>query len=340
MPDRGKIDTDTFDAVIAPHLGARRDDVTLGPQHGVDFGVLSIDESALVVATDPISILPALGFERAGRLALDIVLTDVAVSGIAPTHATVSLSLPPEMSDDELGQTWRGMADHAENLGVSIVSGHTARYEGVEYSWVGGATALGVGDPDDIVRPDGANPGDAIVLATGPGAETAGLFGTLFPEALDLPAETVATAQERVTDIRGVADATTAAAAGDLTAMHDATEGGVVGGLAEMATGADVTFAVEREAAPVQPGVEAVCDGIDVDPWTVTSAGSLLITAPPSAAEDVVAALESRGTPAAIIGSVRDAGSQSPGVVLDGERVEPPASDPAWDAMARLQRTT
>jgi len=339
MPDRGKIDTETFDSVIAPHLGADREDVTIGPQHGVDFGVLSVEESALVVATDPISILPKLGFERGGRVALDIILTDVAVSGIAPTHATVSLSLPPEMTDEELGQTWRGMADHAENLGVSIVSGHTARYEGIEYSWVGGATALGVGDPDDLVRPDGADAGDAIVLATGPAAETAGLFATLFPEALELPAETVATAQERVTDILGVTDAATAAAAGDLTAMHDATEGGVVGGLTEMATGAGVTFDVHRDSAPVQPGVTAVCDAIGVDPWMVTSAGSLLITAPPAVAEDVVAALDSRGTPAAIIGSVEKSGAEPSEVILDGERVEPPASDPAWDAMARLQRS-
>ncbi|MFB6128774.1 MAG: AIR synthase-related protein [Halorhabdus sp.] len=337
MPDRGKIDTETFASVIAPNLGADRDDVAIGPHHGVDFGVLSIDERALVVATDPISILPALGFERAGRLALDIVLTDVAVSGIAPTHATVSLSLPTEMTDDELERTWRGMADHAERLGVSVVSGHTARYEGVSYSWVGGATALGVGDPADVVRPDAATPGDAIVLATGPGAETAGLFATLFPEALDLPAETVATAQERVADILGVADATTAAAAGALSAMHDATEGGVVGGMAEMATGAGVRFTVERDRAPIQPGVEAVCEAIDVDPWTVTSAGSLLITAPPSTADDVVAALESRGTPAAIVGSVEESDDRDPGVVLDGERVEPPATDPAWDAMARLR---
>jgi len=336
MPDRGKIDTETFDSVIAPHLGADREDVTIGPQHGVDFGVLSVEESAVVVATDPISILPELGFERAGRVALDIVLTDVAVSGIAPTHATVSLSLPPEMTDEELGQTWRGMADHAENLGVSIVSGHTARYEGIEYSWVGGATALGVGDPADIVRPDGANPGDAVVLATGPGAETAGLFATLFPEALELPAETVATAQECVGDILGVADATTAAAAGELTAIHDTTEGGVIGGLAEMATGAGVTFDVRRDPAPVQPGVAAVCDAIGVDPWTVTSAGSLLITAPPATAESVVEALEAHGTPAAVIGSVEECSDTSADVILDGERVEPPESDPAWDAMAKL----
>ncbi|WP_158855235.1 AIR synthase family protein [Halorhabdus sp. CUG00001] len=335
MPDRGKIDDATFEEIIAPQLGADRADVALGPQHGVDFGVLSVEDSAIVTATDPLSILPTLGFERAGRMALDIVLTDVAVSGIAPTHVTVSLSLPTEMTDAELARAWHGMAAHAESLGVSVVAGHTARYEGIEYSWVGGATALGVGDPADLVRPDGAQPGDAIVLTTGPGAETAGLFATLFPDALDLSAETVATAQERVEDILGVADATRASEAGELHAMHDATEGGVVGGLAEMATGAGHRFVVEREPAPIQPGVQPVCEAVGVDPWTVSSAGSLLLTAPPEEATAVVEAMKTRGTPAAVVGGV-EATDGKGGVHLDGQRVEPPASDPAWDAMARL----
>ncbi|WP_136688044.1 AIR synthase-related protein [Halorhabdus amylolytica] len=335
MPDRGKIDDATFEEVIAPRLGAEREDVALGPQHGVDFGVLSVDEHAIVTATDPISILPALGFERAGRMALDIVLTDVAVSGIAPTHVTVSLSLPTEMTDDELALAWNGMATHAESLGVSVVAGHTARYEGIDYSWVGGGTALGVGDPADIVRPDGAQPGDAIVLTTGPGAETTGLFATLFPDALDLSATTVATAQERVEDILGVADAKRANEAGTLHAMHDATEGGVVGGLAEMATGAGVRFVVERDPAPIQPGVWAVCGAVGVDPWTVSSAGSLLLTAPPEEATAIVEAMEASGTPAGIIGTVEATDGEG-AVHLDGEQVEPPRSDPAWDAMARL----
>ncbi|WP_284011230.1 AIR synthase family protein [Haloarcula pelagica] len=336
MTDRGKIDSRVFEEVIAPKLGADRDDVALGPRHGVDFGVLSIGDRAVAVATDPVSILPALGFERSGRLALDIVLTDVAVSGLAPTHFAITLTLPTEMTDAQLAATWDGIHQHARELGVSIVGGHTARYEGVDYSWVGGGTALGVGAHEDVIRPDGARPGDDIVLSTGPAAEVAGLFATLFPEALDLPAETVATAQERVDDILAVADARTITDACTPTALHDATEGGVVGGLTEMATGAGVVFDVERGAAPVRPGVEAVCRAAGVDPWLVTSAGTLLVTAPPEQARQAVEALDATGTPASVVGTVRDAAGDEPGLVLDGDRVEQPASDPSWDAMAAL----
>ncbi|MFC7227358.1 AIR synthase family protein [Salinirubellus salinus] len=325
-PALGKLDRAFLERHVYPNLGATRSDVLVGPRHGVDFGVLEVGGECVVTATDPLSILPALGLERAGRLALDICLTDVAVSGVGPTHVAVALTLPPEMTDDEVARVWRGMADHAESLGVSVVTGHTGRYSGVASSWVGAATGFGVGDPADVVRPDGARPGDALVVSTGPAAEVAGLFATLFGDRLDLPAAVLATARERVDDIAAVADARAAFAAGEVTAMHDATEGGVAGGLVEMARGAGVRFDVDRSAVPMAPGVDAVCTAVDVDPWHVTSCGTLLLSAAPADAEAVVAALEDRGTPAAVVGEV----SAGEGVYVDGEHVEHPDVDPSW----------
>ena len=336
MTDRGKIDADFFERVIAPNLGATRSDVVLGPTAGIDFGVLDIGGEAVVTATDPLSVLPALGLERAGRLATDIVLTDVAVSGIEPTHLAVSLTLPHSFSNESLAATWRGIDAHATEFGVDVVATHAGRYPGVDSSWIGGATAFGVGDPTDIVRPDGARPGDAVVVSTGPAAEITGLFATLYPEALGLPADVVATAQERVDDIPAVADALAAHDAGAVTAMHDATEGGIAGGLVEMAAGADVRFEIVSGAVPTADGVAAVCDAVDVDPWQVTSCGTLLLTVERSDAADVVGALERRGTPAAIVGEV----TAGTGVFADGEPVEPPAKDPSWDAAAELADRT
>ncbi len=332
MPDLGKVDREFFDAVVYPHLGADRDDVVVGPRHGVDFGVLDVGGKAVVTATDPISILPPLGFERAGRLALDVVLADVAVSGVPPTHLTVSLTLPPEMTDDELATMWRGMSDHADELGISIVAGHTARYDGVDYSWVGGATVLGVGDHDDVVRPDGASSGDDIVVATGPGAEVAGLFASLFPGQLGLSGSQLATARQRLDDFGVVRDARTAFEAGAVTAMHDATEGGLQGALLEMARGAGVHFDVTNDRVPVAPGVRDVCDAIDVDPWHVTSTGTLVITVDEGDGSAVVKALENRGTPAAVAGTVTD----GDGVSIDGEPASHPGVDPSWEAFARF----
>ena len=330
MADYGKVDADFFDEHIYPRLGADRADVALGPQHGVDFGVLEIGDRSVVVATDPISVLPQLGFERAGRFALDVVLADVAVSGLPPSHLSINFSLPPEMTDEEFATLWKAIDREATDLGTSVVAGHTARYEGCTFPWVGGATALAVGDREEIVRPDGARPGDRFVLTTGPGVEAVGLLTTLFGDRMDLPETTLDTARARLDDTDTVRDALAAAAAGPVTAMHDVTEGGLKNALCEIAGSAGIRLDIGREAVPMRPGVEPTCEYLDIDPWTATSSGSLLIAVEPEGVESVLAALDDRETTAAVIGTV----TEGTGAYVDGERIERPAVDSSWGVYA------
>lgn len=342
----GKIGRRFFERRIRPNLGADRADVTLGPAHGCDFGVIEPSASAdrggagrgsgpaAVVATDPISVLPDLGYDRAGRFALHVALSDVAVSGIAPSHLSISFALPTDFPDDAFAALWAAIDDECDRLGVAVATGHTARYPDAGLPWVGAATVLGFGDPDRIVRPDGARPGDRLVVTRGPAVEAAGLFASLFPDALadDLSPETVATASERLDDVRLVEDALTARDAGAVRAMHDATEGGLLGALHETAGASGVRFEVDRDAVPVAPGVEAVCDALGMDPWRATTSGTLLASVAPADAEAVAAALRDRGTPATVVGEVV-AGS---GVAVDGAETEPPEGDASWPVYAEL----
>ncbi|MXV63038.1 hydrogenase expression protein [Natronorubrum sp. JWXQ-INN-674] len=347
MSDLGKIDRQFFDRHVAPNLGADRSDVALGPQHGVDFGVIDIGGQALVTATDPLSILPSLGFERAARFALDLVLADVAVSGVEPSHLSICFTLPETMSDEQFATVWETIHEECVDLGVSVVTGHTARYSDPSHPWVGAATAMGVGDHDEIVRPDGASEGDRLLLTTGPAVEAVGLLSTLFGDQLDLPAGVVSDAQDRLEEVYCVRDALAAAAAGPVTAMHDVTEGGLAGALNEMADGASTRFAIDRDAVPMRPGVEEVCEALKIDPWAATSCGSLLIAVDPAGADDVIGALEDRGTVIAEIGRVGAPSGVSGGggskegdtdgeVLVDGEPLEHPTVDPSWAAYAEL----
>jgi hydrogenase maturation factor len=333
MTDRlGKVDPDFLAEHVYGRLGAAREDVALGPTHGVDFGVLEFDETLVAVATDPVSVLPALGFERAGRFALEIVLADVAVSGLAPSHLAVGLTLPPEMTDDEFARFWGAIDEEAKDLGVSVVTGHTARYGDCTYPWVGAATAFAAGDPEDLVRPDGARPGDDLLVTRGPAVEATGLLATLFPDAVDLPAATLQTAQARLDDATCVRDATTAASAGPVTAMHDATEGGLAGALNEVASAAGVRLEVTGDRVPVAPGVEAFCAAVGMDPWAATTAGTLVLAVDPAGTDAVLEALRARDTPVARVGRV----CEGAGVYRDGEPLPRPDADPSWAVYERL----
>jgi len=338
MPDRGKIDRAFFAERIAPRLGAERDDVALGPTAGVDFGLLEFDGTGLAVATDPISVLPALGFERAGRFALHVALSDVAVAGVAPSHLAISFSLPESISDAEFDALWTGIHEECAALGTSIVTGHTARYPGAEYPWVGAATAMGVCNPAAVVRPDGARPGDRLLVTRGPAVETAGLFASLYPDQLGergLGAETVADAAAGLDETRLVGDAVAAADAGDLSAMHDATEGGLLGACCEMAASAEVRFEIDAGAAPLRTGVEAVCAALDIDPWKTTSSGTLVLAVPPADAAAVRRAIDACGTPVAEVGRV----VEGSGVQFRGETWTEPPRDESWDAYAGFAGT-
>ncbi|MHB9288651.1 AIR synthase family protein [Halobacteriales archaeon Cl-PHB] len=331
MPDLGKADRAFFDEYVYPHLGADREDVRLGPQHGVDFGVVDVADSVLALATDPVFVMPSLGFDRAAWFAVHILLSDVAVSGIPPTHLSVDLNLPPEMTDEQFEQLWATFDAEAREFGVSIATGHTGRYEGCNYPMVGGGTAIAVGDPDDLVRPDGARVGDRVVVTKGPAIEATGLLANRFESLMEgaVPEDDIQAATARFDDMSPVRDALTAAAAGPVTAMHDATEGGVYGGLAEMARAAGVGIAIETDRVPVQPGVMAACDFFDVDPWIAISEGTLLASVDPAGVDAVLDALEREGIPAADVGEV----VEGSGLVADGEAVEP-GRDPFWAAFA------
>ena len=328
-PELGKADRDFFDQYIYPHLGADREDVTLGPQHGVDFGVVDVGGQALAMATDPVFLMPSLGFERAAWFAFHVLVSDVAVSGLEPAYLSVDFNLPPEITDAQFQTVWETFDAEARELDISVVTGHTARYAGCNYPMVGGATTMAVGEHDDLIRPDGARPGDRVVVTKGPAIEATGLLSIQF-EALmdDVDPDTVEAAKDRFYDMSPIEDALTAAAAGGVTAMHDATEGGVYGGLFEMARAAGVGIEIESDRVPIQPGVIEACEFFDIDPWISISEGTLLATVDPDSVQGVLDALAAADVPAADVGRV----AEGSGLTVDGEAVAHPGQDPFWAA--------
>lgn len=326
--DPGKADRDFLDEHVLPYTGATRDDVRLGPRHGADFGVIEVGDRVVAMATDPVFVLRDLGIERAAWFAFHIVVSDVALSGLPPSHLSIDFNLPLDADEDEFENIWRVFHREARDLGASIVTGHTGAYANCAYPTIGAATALAVGDAPDLVLPTGARPGDRVVLTKGPAIETTGILATLFGDDLDLNDETVAAARDRFWDATPVQDALVAAATGHVSAMHDATERGLANALHELAAASDVGLRVDSSAVPVGAGVREVCDSFGIDPWVSSSSGTVVMTVDADGVEQVLAALGDEGIPAAEVGDVED----DTGVVLDGVPLPEPESDPLWGA--------
>jgi len=329
----GKIDPALFDKVIFPHLGAGRKDIKIGPRHGVDFGVVEIGNKAIVMSSDPVFIAPALGWEKAAWFAIHILASDVAVSGIMPTHLCIDLNLPPEMSTQAFKLIWRTIHLECKKMGMAVVSGHTARYAGCNYPMVGGATVFGIGNKKDLKNPANVMPGDKIVISKGPAIETTGLMSVQFPEFLHekYGANFVKKAQDIFYSMSTVRDAYIASKISGTVCMHDATECGIWGGLYEMANAGGWGFTVDKDAIPIEDVVKKTCEVFDIDPYKAISEGTLIAIARPNEADKLVFSLERAGIKASVVGDVTEKRNGML-VVRNGKktRLKHPNKDPFW----------
>jgi len=336
----GKATAELFEQVILRRLGAPDPDVMVGPRHGVDVGVVKVAEGvAMALTTDPVFVVPAYGWERAAWFAVHILASDAATSGLPLRWMAVDLNLPPEISDEDLAELWSAFSRACEDLGVAVVTGHTARYDGCAWPMVGGATCLALGAADAYVTPTMARPGDAVVITKGAAIEATALFAATFPDRLaeGVGVDVVRRADALFEQMTVVPEARIAARFGlrsdGVTSMHDATEGGVLGGLLEVALASEVGMRIELDAIPVRPEVRAVCDHVGIDPYTSISEGSLIATVTPGRAYAYLEALAAEGIDAAVVGAITD--PEEGRVLVRGGEPTPlvhPGLDPFWAA--------
>lgn len=336
----GKATAALFEQVILRRLGASDDDVLVGPRHGVDVGVVRVaDGVAMALTADPVFVVPAYGWERAAWFAVHILASDASTSGLPLRWMSVDLNLPPTISDQDLTALWDAFHRACQDLGIAVVTGHTARYDGCDWPMVGGATCIALGPADAYVTPTMARPGDAVVVTKGAAIEATALFAATFPERLTagVGEATVGAADALFGSMTVVPEAVIARRFGlreaGVTSMHDATEGGVIGGLLEVAIASGAGIRIDRDRIPVRPEVRAVCDHVGIDPYTSISEGTLIATVVPDRAEAFVDALGDEGVEGAVIGEILPADRGR--TIVSGDHEEAlahPGLDPFWGA--------
>jgi hydrogenase expression/formation protein HypE len=339
IPEIGKISFEIFNELIYPRLGARNANILVGPQHGVDVGIVEIGGLAVSLTTDPVFIVPEYGWERAAWFAIHILASDSVTSGLRPKYLSIDLNLPMEMTKQQLTAMWETMHRECEKLGIAVITGHTARYENCHYPMVGGATVIGIGALDEYVTPRMAKRGDSIIITKGPAIEATGIFAAMFPRLIEreLGSEVSRQAASVFYKMSVVEDALTAVSVGvrdnGVSALHDATECGVWGGLYEIAQASGLGVRVEKGCIVVEEGVREVCRYFGIDPYASISEGTLVMSCRPHKAEAVVRALSAKGIKASIVGELTAADRGM--VLVEGGRetkLAHPIVDPFWKA--------
>ncbi len=339
LPEIGKISPEVFNELIFPRLGAVDKKVLVGPQHGVDVGILDIGGQAVAITTDPVFIVPEYGWKPAAWFAIHILVSDVVTSGLTPKYAVMDLNLPMAMTREQLETVWTTIHEECRKMGIAIVGGHTARYENCHYPMVGGGTVIAIGGLNDYVNPKFVKAGDKIIITKGPAIEASGIFATMFPNLLEQAygADFAKKAQSIFYKMSVVEDALTAVKVGvrdnGITAMHDATECGIWGALYEVAQASGLGLTVDKDCIVVEDYVLEICKYFKIDPYSSISEGTLVATCRPHKADAVLKALAGKGIKASVVGEMTP---KSKGMtVIEGgkeRKLEHPRVDPFWKA--------
>ena len=280
--------------------------VLVGPGIGMDCAVLDLGEKLLVLKSDPIT----FATDEIGWYVVQINANDLATTGATPRWMMVTVLLPEGKTDENLILQINDQLQKAcQPLGISVIGGHTEVTYGLDRPILAG-TLIGEVEREALITPQGAAPGDHLLLTKGVPIEATAILAREFPERL----AGVLTVQEleqaanflHEPGIGVTRDAQIALAAGKVTAMHDPTEGGLAGALWELADACGHRLLVDPAAVFV-PSISArVCQAFDLNPLATIASGALLLAVQPQDAAAVCAALKAAGILCTQIGTIAE----------------------------------
>jgi hydrogenase maturation factor len=331
---KGKIPIEILKEVVFKNLGIKRDEVALGPSAGIDGAVIEAGDRSLIVSMDPIT----GALERIGWLAVNVNANDIATFGVEPAFL-FSCILLPEGADRKIVETiCVQMNSAARELNMAIVGGHCEVTPGLINPIVVGCT-MGITEKGNYVTSGGAKNEDKLILT-----KSAGIEGTAILASDKEKQSGKALSKEMLENAKGffnqisvVREAMAAFKTGGVDAMHDPTEGGIIGGVYEMAEASNLGVRILEERIPVQPETALICKFFNIDPLQLVSSGALLIAAKPQTASKIIENLKQKKIQASIIGEFLKNPTDRTLVnrKREAKALPKPASDHLWIALSR-----
>lgn len=299
----------------------------------------------MITSCDPMSFIPSLGPRESAVMSVSEVASDVATSGMAPAFVMFDLNLPPRFSNSLLASYWKSVHETCVDMGLSIIGGHTGRFEGCDYSIIGCATMWTICGRNRYLTSGMARDGDDLVLTKTAAYGATAVLSRVFPRTVGriLGPSLIREARRYLPGMNTVNDSLTAAKVGihhhGVTAIHDVTEGGVIASTLEMAIASRLGGVIEVENIPVSEETLQISKLFRFDPLTSLGEGSLVIASRPEKTTRVMDRLESRGVRATVIGRLS---SRIRGVHAASKkgrsRIRYPTRDPYWHAYSMALR--
>ena len=324
----GKISESILKRSVLKYCKTKREEVVKGAAPGVDCAfftypdrqgrgtggqVPDCQDKVFCAATQTVSI-PVI---RAGCYAVYAAVNAVAAGGGIPFAMQMALTLPEGTEESELKRIMQLTEEAAGICKVQIAGGHTEVTGAVKHPVIS-VTAFGYRlEAAERVSRGLPAAGQAVVMTKWMGLEgTAVLAQEREAELLERYPFSITTAAKGFEKYLPVLPEAATALKSGATAMHDMRNGGVFGGLYELAGRLGVGLSIDLKKIPVKQETIEICEFFDLNPYGLLSGGSLLIVAEDG--DGMVKALQEAGIPAAVIGITTDNNDK---VLHNGEEI-------------------
>ncbi len=301
----GKLPPKMLLRYVISRTGIQDPSVIIGPSIGEDAAIVDIGNNKVLVAhVDPIT----GAVEFLGWLAVHISCNDIAVRGVRPRWLLSVLYLPEEAGESLVDEITSQIDAAAKEVGVAVIGGHSEFVSGLNRPLIS-MTAIGITEKDKYVTTGGARVGDAVIMTKTVGIEGTAILSTDFREILlemDVPQHVIQQGREFIKKVSVVKEALLLSEAGLVTSIHDPTEGGLLGGLAEIAYASKKTIHVHEENVEIAKETLIITSALRLDPMKLISSGTLVATIPCDRVKEAIEILKKAGIEARVIGYVSD----------------------------------
>ena len=330
----GKVPQKILEKIVLKYLGLKRKEVILGPAVGEDGAVIEIGDKAIVSSVDPIT----GAIKRIGWLAVNICANDVATFGVKPTFFSSCILLPESSDEHVLEEICKQIDEAARRLEMAVIGGHTEVTPELTHPIIVGY-CVGITKKGDYVTSGGAKAGDQLILTKTAGIEGTAILATEKYEKLKkaIDNKMLISAKSFFDKISVVDDALIAFKCGGVDAMHDPTEGGILGGIHEMADASRLGVKIYQEKIPIAKETLKICSFFEIDPLQLISSGALLIAERKGKSQEIVEKLRARGINASIIGEFVENEEIRILIDRDGKELQlpKPKYDHLWIALGK-----
>ena len=316
----GKLDFDDLRNIILNNKTIKRNEVKVRNDVGEDCSIIDFGDCEGIFSTDPIT----GASENVGKLAVHINCNDIASAGGEPIGILVTILAPTSSSLEDINKVMNEIDEEAAKIGVEIIGGHTEVTSAVN-KMVISVTVIGKNLKGKSIKTAGAKLGDDIIVT-----KTLGLEGTYilindYEERVKkiLSKEEIDLGKSLINKISVLEEGKIGGGFG-VNSMHDITEGGLLGGLFEVAMASDKGFKIFKDKIPILDITKKVCEEFKIDPLRLISSGSMLITT--ENGDGLIKQLREKGIDGSIIGNICEMG----GILVDKDKemkVEPPKRD-------------